>query len=114
MPRKHVLACTAALAPLTVSRAMVKIPPKIHLTPEPLQDRGEEQSCKALRRIKTAGLKRRTGKAHSEMDTGGENPEGRKIRSGLDLDAQLGCQYDGVGGASRLLVQRTTPIYRSG
>lgn len=36
------------------------------------------------------------------MDTGGENPGGRKIRSGLeDLDAQLSCQYDGVSGASR-------------
>lgn len=46
--RKHVLACIAALAPLTVVRAIlmsekaVKIPPPgILPTPEPLQRRGE-------------------------------------------------------------------------
>lgn len=55
------------------------------------------------------------GKAYSEMDTGGENLRGRTIRSALqDLESQLSCQYDGVGGASRLSGQRTSPIYRSG
>lgn len=60
-------------------------------------------------------MRRRERKAHGEMDTGGENPGGGKIRSGLeDLEAQLSCQYDGVGGASCLSGQRTSPIYRLG